>query len=151
MQVQQNVGEFVVLNAGAYHCGFNQGFNCAEAVNFATEDWIRMGKAATRCTCNALPDGVRLDMRMIARRHRHSRRLQNNSGEQLGCGLSRLVCTQHSTCACCSQPHRSTSCQQHSTTRTDLSCGADQPIAGVLAPLRLGFGNSADQHSLLRL
>lgn len=82
VQVQQNVGEFVVLNAGAYHCGFNQGFNCAEAVNFATEDWIRIGKAATRCTCNALPDGVRLDMRMIARRHRHSKRLQNTSGEQ---------------------------------------------------------------------
>lgn len=37
MQVKQNVGEFMVLNAGAYHCGFNQGFNCAEAVNFATQ------------------------------------------------------------------------------------------------------------------
>lgn len=37
MQVKQEKGEFVVLNAAAYHAGFNMGFNCAEAINFATE------------------------------------------------------------------------------------------------------------------
>ncbi|DBA74353.1 TPA: hypothetical protein ACH3X1_011126 [Trebouxia sp. C0004] len=61
--VKQDPGEFVVLNAGAYHAGFNQGFNCAEAVNFATEEWIPLGKDATRCDCKALgKDAVRVNM-----------------------------------------------------------------------------------------
>lgn len=61
--VKQDPGEFIVLNAGAYHAGFNQGFNCAEAVNFATEDWIPLGKHATRCDCKALgKDAVRVNM-----------------------------------------------------------------------------------------
>jgi jumonji domain-containing protein 2 len=39
---KQNKGEYVVLNAAAYHSGFNAGFNTAEAVNFATEDWVEV-------------------------------------------------------------------------------------------------------------
>ena len=55
-----------MLNAGAYHAGYNQGFNCAEAVNFATENWIPLGKEATRCDCKALgKDAVRVDMRVF--------------------------------------------------------------------------------------
>uniref|UniRef100_A0A7S0S4F7 JmjC domain-containing protein n=1 Tax=Chlamydomonas leiostraca TaxID=1034604 RepID=A0A7S0S4F7_9CHLO len=67
MQAKQQPNEFVVLNAAAYHSGFNLGFNCAEAVNFATRQWVPVGKeaGATRCTCHALKDCVRLDMRMF--------------------------------------------------------------------------------------
>ena len=42
MQCKQQKGEYVVLNAAAYHSGFNCGFNTAEAVNFATQDWIEV-------------------------------------------------------------------------------------------------------------
>lgn len=44
MQCKQEKGEYVVLNAAAYHSGFNCGFNTAEAVNFATPDWIEVWK-----------------------------------------------------------------------------------------------------------
>ncbi len=36
----QNPGEFIVTDGGAYHTGFNWGFNIAEAVNFATLKWL---------------------------------------------------------------------------------------------------------------
>lgn len=67
LQAKQEGGEFIVLNAGAYHSGFNLGFNCAEAVNFATADWLPAGRAASHCTCTALPDHVTLDMKMFSR------------------------------------------------------------------------------------
>mmetsp|Transcript_19607 Transcript_19607/g.54505 ORF Transcript_19607/g.54505 Transcript_19607/m.54505 type:complete len:625 (-) Transcript_19607:134-2008(-) len=65
VQVRQEPGEFMVLNAGAYHAGFNMGFNCAEAINFACPDWLPIGRRATPCKCSAMKDAVRIDMRFF--------------------------------------------------------------------------------------
>ena len=42
----QRPGEFVVTFPDAFHGGFSHGWNCAEAVNFATIDWIPLGRTA---------------------------------------------------------------------------------------------------------
>lgn len=59
----QRVGEFVVTFPRAYHAGFNHGFNCAEAVNFAFESWLDTGDAARVCTCNR--NAVKVDVAFL--------------------------------------------------------------------------------------
>ncbi|XP_058083388.1 lysine-specific demethylase ELF6 isoform X2 [Magnolia sinica] len=53
----QNPGEFVVTFPRAYHVGFSHGFNCGEAANFATPQWLKVAKEAAvrRAAMNFLP------------------------------------------------------------------------------------------------
>ncbi|XP_059960585.1 lysine-specific demethylase 4D-like [Mesoplodon densirostris] len=50
-RVTQVAGEFMVTFPYGYHSGFNHGFDCAEAINFATPRWIDYGKVASQCSC----------------------------------------------------------------------------------------------------
>ncbi|MES1915904.1 MAG: hypothetical protein MHM6MM_007787 [Cercozoa sp. M6MM] len=60
-RVVQLPGEFVVLHGGAFHGGFNLGFNLAEAVNFGSEYWLsQVAPRTTVCRCEKLR-GISVD------------------------------------------------------------------------------------------
>lgn len=65
-RVTQTTGTFTIVFGGVYHCGFNHGFNVAEAVNFASLSWLPRGQKAKRCLCRA--DTVKIDAGAIARK-----------------------------------------------------------------------------------
>ncbi|KAJ8759172.1 hypothetical protein K2173_004179 [Erythroxylum novogranatense] len=53
----QYPGEFVVTFPRSYHVGFSHGFNCGEAANFGTPQWLKVAKEAAvrRAAMNYLP------------------------------------------------------------------------------------------------
>ena len=57
-RVTQFAGEIMITFPYGYHQGFNYGFNCAEAVNFALPSWVEKGQLADYCVC--VPDSVRI-------------------------------------------------------------------------------------------
>ena len=51
-KIEHKKGEFILVFGGAYHCGFNFGFNIAEAVNYGTLDWLNQIIDSKPCNCS---------------------------------------------------------------------------------------------------
>lgn len=60
------IGEFIITFPGAYHSGYNQGYNCAEAVNFASPSWIPHGRKSVNCVCGKPEEILRIDMNVFS-------------------------------------------------------------------------------------
>ncbi len=73
----QNPGEFVITKCASYHAGFNMGFNCAEAVNFALKNWIDYGKSSGYCKC--FNDNVKIDINDYVQNLKSSRKRSQGS------------------------------------------------------------------------
>ncbi|KAL4483909.1 hypothetical protein ABPG72_013915 [Tetrahymena utriculariae] len=58
-KMSQEAGEFIVVFSGAYHHGFNWGYNIAEAVNYATLGWLDFFPQSRQCRCAS--DNVSID------------------------------------------------------------------------------------------
>lgn len=53
----------MLVFGGSYHCGFNFGFNIAEAVNYATLGWL--GQLVNCKYCHCTKSSVRASFREI--------------------------------------------------------------------------------------
>ena len=60
--IVQQPRQFVITGPAVYHSGFNEGFNIAEAVNFATPQWIDFGKIVRHCDCTPSQNSGIIDM-----------------------------------------------------------------------------------------
>ena len=97
-QTVQNAGEFVVTFPQSYHGGFSYGFNCGEAVNFASADWIPFGHRAIRdYAAQRRPVSLNQEHLLLstARKERNPETLQYVAHHRPDCGcraLSRVSC-----------------------------------------------------------
>lgn len=64
-KIVHNEHEFMITYPFGYHAGFNYGYNLAESVNFALEDWLEIGKKSKKCEC--INDSVQVDIEKLSK------------------------------------------------------------------------------------
>lgn len=62
-KIVHNEGEFIITYPYGYHAGFNYGYNLAESVNFALDDWFPIGQNTKKCEC--ISDSVGINVRQL--------------------------------------------------------------------------------------
>lgn len=62
-KIIHNEGEFIITYPFGYHAGFNYGYNLAESVNFALDDWFPFGEKTRKCEC--ISDSVGINVRQL--------------------------------------------------------------------------------------
>ncbi|KAF9973806.1 Lysine-specific demethylase 4B [Actinomortierella ambigua] len=85
----QHEGEFVLTFPFAYHSGYNLGFNCAESINFALDNWIDIGKKAEACRC--INDAVQIDVEAIFSPHKAADEATGAKGAREAIGRSKSL------------------------------------------------------------
>ncbi|RKF54635.1 hypothetical protein GcC1_210017 [Golovinomyces cichoracearum] len=67
-KIAHRPGEFMITFPYGYHAGYNLGYNCAEAVNFAVDEWFPIAEKAKRCECAQQQDSVWVDLNSIRKK-----------------------------------------------------------------------------------
>ena len=76
----QKSRDFVVVFEGVYHSGFNYGYNAAESVNFAMENWVEIGKKVGYCRCEK--GSVRIDWKTFEANLQSAKRKRESEDEE---------------------------------------------------------------------
>jgi len=76
----QREREFIIVFERVYHAGFNFGYNAAESVNFALENWVEVGKQARVCRCER--GNVRINMKLFEANLKREKRRRRESEEE---------------------------------------------------------------------
>lgn len=87
-KIIQYPGEFIITFPYGYLQGFNYGFNCAEAVNFALDSWIQKVLNASYCECAA--DNVRINVLSLLHGNSEAKTSFNGSSDKKRKELSQL-------------------------------------------------------------
>ncbi|WZZ55238.1 lysine-specific demethylase JMJ15 [Brassica napus] len=94
----QRAGEYVLTFPRAYHAGFNSGFNCAEAVNVATVDWLSHGQNAVELLSNEnKKTSVSHDKLLLGAAYEAVRSLSSGGGEGAESLAWRCFCEKNMT------------------------------------------------------